>query len=355
MRTKSLASLHHTLLFVTLAVSPTFVAANGCTFGGGEVAIGEIPEAAGGAGGAGGAMVTAPAGQAGQPLGAAGFGGQPLEAAGYGGQPSVGQAGTQGQAGSCLAYANETNPTKIQVILENRTGQTLYVGGNELFQLQNADGATLAQGSTCGSSCEDLTKGPGGVCSAPMQNYLKIGNGVRYATTWDASVLESVAMPNNCYASTPASSCYMQRNLKAGTYQVTAQALLHLTSSYGPTDCEVDASGTCWVQVQQERHPGAEVKAVLNHPGTLTLVLDKALVECGGNLGNTCSSSEYCGYTDADACGRTDARAVCVPRPTYPCPTSVPATVCGCDGKSYGSTCLAYQAGASVLKWSACN
>lgn len=75
-------------------------------------------------------------------------------------------------------------------------------------------------------------------------------------------------------------------------------------------------------------------------------------VGCGGFLGNTCKPSEYCAYTEGQACGGADASAVCKPRPAS-CTLNIDP-VCGCNGNTYDNVCSAAASGTGVLHHGPC-
>lgn len=75
-------------------------------------------------------------------------------------------------------------------------------------------------------------------------------------------------------------------------------------------------------------------------------------VACGGLIGNTCSSTDYCAYMPGQACGAADASATCAPRPQA-CP-DIYAPVCGCDVRGYSNACSAAAAGTGILSTGVC-
>ena len=73
---------------------------------------------------------------------------------------------------------------------------------------------------------------------------------------------------------------------------------------------------------------------------------------CGGLLGKTCAAGFFCDFPPAMACGNADGTGDCKAKPGA-C-TAIVDPVCGCDGKPYGSPCLANAAGTSVASKGAC-
>lgn len=67
---------------------------------------------------------------------------------------------------------------------------------------------------------------------------------------------------------------------------------------------------------------------------------------CGGLLGLQCVAGEYCSFAPDAICGAADATGICKGIPEV-CP-EIFAPVCGCDGKTYESSCVAAGNGVSA-------
>jgi hypothetical protein len=74
---------------------------------------------------------------------------------------------------------------------------------------------------------------------------------------------------------------------------------------------------------------------------------------CGGFIGAQCAADEYCNYPAGANCGRADASGTCAPKPQV-C-DAIYDPVCGCDGMTYASACVAASKGVSVESNDACN
>ncbi len=73
---------------------------------------------------------------------------------------------------------------------------------------------------------------------------------------------------------------------------------------------------------------------------------------CGGIAGFQCSGELYCHMQEGQCRSIADAAGVCRPKPKI-C-TMIYAPVCGCDGQTYSSACVAASKGVSVAAKGAC-
>ncbi len=75
---------------------------------------------------------------------------------------------------------------------------------------------------------------------------------------------------------------------------------------------------------------------------------------CGGKAGLACPADQWCAYAEG-TCLNPDEAGTCRKREALPCVAPQPGDeVCGCDGKTYQSTCVATSAGMSVARAGAC-
>jgi hypothetical protein len=75
---------------------------------------------------------------------------------------------------------------------------------------------------------------------------------------------------------------------------------------------------------------------------------------CGGKTGVMCGATQYCNYPPEASCGRFDATGKCANIPKDGACTTLYDPVCGCDGMTYGNSCEARLAGASIDHDGAC-
>jgi hypothetical protein len=67
-----------------------------------------------------------------------------------------------------------------------------------------------------------------------------------------------------------------------------------------------------------------------------------------------CAESQYCNFPPESRCGVADGSGVCTKIPAGMACDAVYAPVCGCDGKTYGNSCAATVAGASIAAEGEC-
>lgn len=100
----------------------------------------------------------------------------------------------------------------------------------------------------------------------------------------------------------------------------------------------------------------SESEPVDGAPADTLMLLDAgadggAAMACGGAMGVTCKTDEYCDFPD-DRCGSNDAVGSCQPRPLVCSPIYTPA--CGCDGVVHSNDCDVMSQGQDIAALGGC-
>jgi hypothetical protein len=175
--------------------------------------------------------------------------------------------------------------------------------------------------------------------------YRVADSGIRCITTpcnvVQASTLNSRdAMPINSV--TLGSVGSSQERSKARAAIMTAKGVL-VAGSIATPKCMANATNCGpWITAEEFYLP-VTANAVVPAPSAQL---------CGGLAGIACPTGQFCSYKAGDFCGAADAMGTCASRPQV-C-TMIYAPVCGCDDKTYSSSCVAASAGISVSSNGAC-
>jgi hypothetical protein len=280
-----------------------------------------------GSGGAAGSKPTGSSGAAGsKPTGEGGAaGGKPTGSAGSGGGGSVcgGMLGLQCPSGQYCVY-------EIQAACGNgdQTGvctSTPPICNDKAVQVCGCDGKTYVS-----------------VCAAATQSGAVLHMG---------PCEEEPPMPVSCGGLQPSACqtgefCNFPVESQCGSADQTG------TCSKVPDVCDNVSAPVCGCDnVTYSNSCVANIKGVsVLHDGVCD---PPSGTPCGGLQGLACAKGEYCKYAITDNCGASDQMGTCATMPLG-CNDNI-LTVCGCDGKTYPSACVAAGSGVSEASNAACS
>lgn len=182
---------------------------------------------------------------------------------------------------SCDEYVDAAPAAEVTVRFRNDGAAPIYVGSTggcgDVPPFAIRDEAGVAHPfylGACAYSCEDLQEHDG-VCAADcaIPPVFLVAPGGHYDMTWNGTVLETVEMPDACFASAQGGECQQVVVAADGTYELSGEVFSEATGcdpSGGTEPCTCTPSADGWCQLDYTASVGGAPRtatATLAFPG----------------------------------------------------------------------------------------